>query len=243
MNRSVRDAYRELGVLARSPREALLRRWMVCASIGAFASALPALLPAEGPSAHHRIVRLFSSPEQRIELDRMRNDADFGREAAAVAGAPEPETAPEIAREAGREPAVPALTFNGIALRGDGHRVTWVNGVETATGSTGPRDSSIAVAHAPGVHIRISLPGSSVSPALKPGQTVDFRAGRVLDAYEHAAPAVAGGPTRSGTVEPIPCDPEHGGAVVADSCPSVAPAPAPPAEIGRVREARSRRKR
>ena len=78
------------------------------------------------PAVTTRIGRLFSSPEQRIELDRLRNDPDSGKDAAS-----EQVEAPAIPRNGiakrPRQPSPFAATFNGIFVRNDGHLVTWVD--------------------------------------------------------------------------------------------------------------------
>ena len=214
MKRSVRASRGEPGALAPSVTTASRRRWFVHASIGAFACALPALSAAGDPSAHQRIGRLFSGPEQRVELDRIRNDPDFGQHAGTVAASPgsdagsdaAPDAEHEVGRDAERGPPVRTLTLDGIVLRGDGHRVAWINGVEAAAGPVGPPGAGIAVTHAPGVQVHISLHESRVSTALKPGQTVDLMDGRVREAYERPSWKSAAAASGGEIPDPHSCD-------------------------------------
>ena len=143
---------------------------------------LPALLPLADAYAQSRIGRLFSSPEQRIELDRIRNDPDFGKEAKPVVDEPEPETESGPEPEP-RRPAL-AVTINGVVLRGGGHRVSWINGVETGAGTTSPAGVRIDAERAPDGRIRIRLREGGTSADLEPGQTIDVAKGRVFEAYE-----------------------------------------------------------
>ena len=128
-----------------------------------------------------RIGRLFSSPEQRAELDRLRNNPGSGEVAEPVVAEPRLESGPEPERGL---PAL-AVTINGVVSRGDGHRVAWVNGVETVAGTTTIEGVRIDTDHGPGGQVRIRLPEGRMSAALKPGQTIDVVNGRVLEAYEH----------------------------------------------------------
>ena len=174
-----------------------VRRRSACASIGIPGSVLLLLLflfPTEDAYAQPRIGRLFSSPEQRIELDRLRDDPGLGAEAEAeaetepAAGRTGPESRPAPASS---PPAFP-VTVNGVVLRSDGRRVAWVNGAETATGTTTPE--GLRIDAAPGRGLRIRWPGGRTSAALEPGQTIDAK-GRVRDAYERrAAPGAPGRP-------------------------------------------------
>ena len=169
------------GELSAAPfSRAARRRRRERALAGVFGSALLALLPATDSYAQSRIGRLFSSPEQRIELDRLRNDPGSGEVAEPVVAEPRLESGPEPERGL---PAL-AVTINGVVLRGDGHRVAWVNGVETVAGTTTPAGIRIDADHTPGGRVRIRLPEGRMSADLKPGQTIDEN-GRVRDVYEH----------------------------------------------------------
>ena len=161
------------------------RRRSACASIGIPGSVLLALLflfPAADAYAQPRIGRLFSTQEQRIELDRLRDDPDFRTEAESAAERTGSESRPAPASG----PLALPVTVNGVVLRSDGHRLAWVNGVETAAGSTTSAGVRIDAEPAPGGWLRIRWPGGRTSAALKPGQTIDAE-GRVRDVHERRA--------------------------------------------------------
>ena len=159
------------------------RRWNAPAPIGMLGSILGSillfLLPAADPYAEQRIGRLFSSPEQRMALDRMRNDPGFGKKAEPAADRTASGSLPE---SAGARPAR-AVTLDGVVLRSDGHRVAWIDGVERATGTTLPAGVRIEAQRTPGGSLYIRLPEGRTSTALKPGQTIDAK-GRVRKVYE-----------------------------------------------------------
>ena len=155
---------------------------------GLLGSAVLALAPAFDCEAQSRIGRLFSTAEQRIALDRLRDRPAVEQVVvtAALEPEPEPEPEPELALdpEAGRDAPGLAVTVNGVVLRSDGHRLAWVDGVEAGDGATTPGGAGIEVDRAPGGRVRIRLPERGVHADLKPGQTIDVARGSVFEAYE-----------------------------------------------------------
>ena len=154
------------------------------------AGALALLPPAGDARAQSRIGRLFSSPEQRAELDRLREEAGAG-EAAAPAPAPDP-PARESRPETGRETSALAAALNGAIVRGDGHAVVWIDGIETPTGSSTPAGAHVAAERAPDGRLRIRLSLGRTTAVLAPGQFVD-ESGKVHDGYARPPTAVAAG--------------------------------------------------
>ena len=143
------------------------------------ASALSLLAPTGDSHAQSRIGRLFSSPEQRAELDRLREEVGTGEVAA-----PTPEPAARESRPGtGRE--TPALTaaLNGVIVRGDGHAVAWIDGIETPAGNSTPAGAHVAAERAPDGRLRIRLSLGRTTTVLAPGQFVD-ESGRVRNGYE-----------------------------------------------------------
>lgn len=177
------------------------------------------------PAAATRIGRLFSSPEQRIELDRLRNDPDSGKDADAVAG----RTGHESRPVPGHDPSAPAVTLNGVAIRSDGHLVAWVDGVEAAAGTTTPAGVRIETDHTLDGRFRIRRPGDRTSAVLKPGQSAAAN-GRVRDAYERRPAKV-----RAGIPGERSVDSEGGGkgedAAAPVGAPDAASPPALPASL------------
>lgn len=154
------------------------------------AGALPLLAEATDAHAQSRIGRLFSSPEQRIELDRLRDESGSG---AAPEPVPDPDPAGRVSRPEpeGGSPAF-AVTLDGVVVRSDGHRVTWVNGVETAAGGSTPAGVRVETVGVPGGGFRIRVSRGATSVVLAPGQSVDG-SGRVRNGYERPSGAVAAG--------------------------------------------------
>lgn len=153
---------------------------------GALGCALLILSPAPGLHAQERLGRLFSTPEQRIELDRLRDDPDFGRMPEPAAASAEPLPAPEP--EAGLGVPALAVRVDGVMLRGGVHRVSWINGAMTGAGTAAPGGVRIDDAVSDG-RVRLRLPDGRSTVALKPGQTIDGARSRVLEAYETKPPA------------------------------------------------------
>ena len=153
---------------------------------GVFAGVLLACPLVTDSYAQQRIGRLFSTPEQRMELDRIRSDPGAGEEATPVAVPTIPESPPES------EPGLPAfsVTVDGVALRSDGHRVVWVNGVETEVGGKTPAGVGIEGTLAPSGRLRIRLPAGGRRVVLRSGQTIDVD-GRVREAYERRSAGIA----------------------------------------------------
>ena len=155
---------------------------------GAAAAGCLLLALAPAPDSHaQRIGRLFSTPEQRAALDGMRDDPGFGRKPApAAAAAAEPEPVAGSGPKPMPEPAAPAVTINGIVLRGGVQRVSWINGVAVDAGAAAPGGIRIDAGRAPGGRFRVRLPDGRSTIDLKPGQKTGVVKGRVLEGYEHA---------------------------------------------------------
>ena len=150
-------------------------------------SALLCCALAPDAYAQTRIARLFSSPAQRVELDRLRHEYDDGKDAEPAVD----RTEGEFRLESTRRSSALAVTFNGVILRSDGHRVAWVDGVETAEGATTPAGVRIDADHTPGGRLRIRLSHARSSAVLAPGQFVGD-GGRAREAYESRSDRVAG---------------------------------------------------
>ena len=159
------------------------------------AGAFPLPAPAGDAHAQSRIGRLFSTPEQRAELDRLRENPGAGEVAAP---APEP-PARETRTETEREPPPLAATFNGIVFRGDAHRVAWIDGVETPAGGSTPAGVRVESERAPDGRLRVHLSLGRTTAVLAPGQSVDAD-GAIRDGFEgrRATPLLL--PTFTGNV-------------------------------------------
>ena len=170
-----------------APRRRQTRR----AAAGMLGSALLSLALVVESHAQTRIGRLFSGPDQRIELDRLRSAADVG---ASVEPVVDPPAGPDS--RFGPEGGTTALaaTLNGLVVRSDGHRIAWIDGVETVPGTTSATGLRIEARHALGAPLRVRLSDGRTSAVLEPGQSIDAD-GRMRDAYERrpagTAPGVA----------------------------------------------------
>ena len=187
---------------------------------GLLASAVLALATALDCPAESRIGRIFSTVEQRIELDRLRDRPAV--EPAAEPAASEVEAEPRLALDAepdpdpesdpesdsGRDATSLVVTVNGLVIRSDGHRLAWVDGIEAGGEATTPGGAGIEVHCARGGRVRIRLPERGVDAELKPGQTIDVARGSVFEAYEsrpvHGAAGTSGGRAREpGIAAPV----------------------------------------
>ena len=148
--------------------------------------AVLALAPAFDCLAESRIGRLFSTVEQRIELDRVRDRpaVEPAEQPAASGIEPALEPRPTLDPESERDAPSPPVTVNGVVLRSDGHHLAWVDGVEVGAGAAVLDRAGVEVDHAPGGRIRLRWPERRVQVDLKPGQTIDVVRGRVFEAYE-----------------------------------------------------------
>ena len=169
-------------VTAHSP--ALRRRPRTGTSV--LGSALLLVAVSVQSEAQSRLGRLFSGPEQRIQLDRLRSDVDVTAPGEPVAG---PDEADSDSRP-GPGPPVFAATFNGLVVRGDGHRMAWIDGVETVPGAMTPTGVRIDAVRTPGGRLRVRLSDGRTSAVLEPGQSVDAE-GRIRDAYERGSTGTA----------------------------------------------------
>ena len=157
------------------------------------AGALALLAPARDAHAQSRIGRLFSTPEQRAELDRLRENPGAGEVAAP---APEP-PARETRTETGRDPPALAATFNGIVARGDARRVAWIDGVETPAGGSTRAGIRVEPERARDGRLRIRLSVGRTTAVLAPGQSIDAD-GTVRNGYERRPGAFTAGTIAEG---------------------------------------------
>lgn len=129
--------------------------------------------------------RLFSTPEQRALLDRIRREKDIRREVQ-----PEVETevetaaAPEVVEEP--EPEAPPLgdiVVNGLVMRTGGPATAWVNGYPLLNGQ--PTGEGVVVRASPRTgRVTLSLPAGGQSISVRPGQKIQFSGSRVLEVFE-----------------------------------------------------------
>lgn len=136
-------------------------------------------LPAADACAQARIGRLFSTPAQRVELDGLRVRSDDAVDAEPVVE----HAGGEFRPGSPSGPSALAARFDGVVVRSDGHRVSWIDGVETTEGATTPAGVRIDADHSPGGRPRIRLSHGQSRAVLEPGQFID-ESGRTRRAYE-----------------------------------------------------------
>lgn len=118
--------------------------------------------------------RLFTTQEERRELDAYRNDPNYGKFAEA-----------EYSGTQGVSTPLPSdVTINGFVRRSKGHHATWVNGARILNGDStrdGIRLETEALALGT---VRLVLPNDPNILALKPGQRLDVLEGQVMESYQ-----------------------------------------------------------
>lgn len=124
--------------------------------------------------AAQEIGRLFSTPTERAELDRLRQKLKPGEKAPEViANNKTPEAAPTV---------IEKMRIDGFVKRSSGQDTTWVN---QQPQSVQQSSRSVIVEQQPSKPplVSLTLPtGKRVK--LKAGQTVDVGSGKVRDVYE-----------------------------------------------------------
>jgi hypothetical protein len=120
---------------------------------------------------------MFSTVEQRAELDEIRDEYEYGKPVQAVVRRPDADV--EAA-----QPALPQVTVNGIVLRSSGANVSWVNGTGIVSGQRTPEGIRVVAGRRNGVgEVRLILPSGVDTAPIKPGQKIDVVNGRVVDTF------------------------------------------------------------
>ena len=145
---------------------------LICALVCAPAlTGFAAAVPAQG------LGRLFSTPEQRVELNRARDRYDPTRQEVIIKQgkvvAPEVEAPP---------PPLPELMVNGLIRRSDGRSSAWVNGTQLRSGEA---TADGIVLESDGQSVKFVLPSGSNTSAIKPGQMLDPNRGEVRELYKY----------------------------------------------------------
>lgn len=144
---------------------------------------LPALQPA---SAAEELGRLFLTPEQRAELERLRHAPPPAPAPPPIVDATLPAPVEELPQEQMLPPPpppyVPPVTVNGVVLRSDGQGTAWVNGQNTLEGDFSQQN--IRVMNPRGESVSIVTPEHLPNVRLKPGQTYDPATNTIVDVYQ-----------------------------------------------------------
>lgn len=145
--------------------------------------ALVLLAAIVSPTHADDLGRLFFSAAERQALDA-------ARATAALPVPPPPSvstTDVQLLAESPTDIATPPVTVNGIVSRSVGPSSAWVNGENLETSRTsipGSRDHPVSVRHG----ALEFTPDRQQRLRVKPGQTYDPIAARVLEAYDQAMP-------------------------------------------------------
>ncbi len=141
-----------------------------------------------GPAPADELGRLFFTQAERARLDAERSASSLPAVDAKIE--PSPSVAPP------QEPALaapPSLTVNGLVLRAHGPSTAWINGtpgtrreLATARGLESGRELRIG-------RDAVEIEEDHARARVKPGQTFEPHAGRVVESFE-SAPAAAAAP-------------------------------------------------
>ena len=131
------------------------------------------------PAHAEALGRLFTTPQQRAELERLRH---------APPPAPKPKLVeqPKVEAPQAPPPTVPPITVNGVVVRSDGESTAWVNGQSTVDGNVDVDNVQVNPRRIKGLSVPITTPSNLPDVRLKPGQSYDPDTGTVVDIYQQS---------------------------------------------------------
>lgn len=173
---------------------------------------LPGAAPAAEAPAWREMGRLFTTPETRETLDRMRLQAR-------QPPPPPPEESPAEQKAEEATPNPPQVTVKGMVQSNRGKKVVWLDGFNTMTGTLTDDQVRIRLEESRRQGVVFTLPADpDARHTLKPGQILDTRTNRVHEGYNPPhAPSLAIG-------QELPSEPETKTA----EKPAAPPPPTPP---------------
>jgi hypothetical protein len=143
------------------------------------------------PLQAEELGRLFLTPEQRAELERLRNgivETPVVEPPPAVVQGELPPPVPELGAEhilpEAPPPTVPPITVNGVVLRSNGQGTAWVNGENTYDGDFSA--DNIRVGRPQSKFVQIRTPENLPDVRLKPGQTYNPASNTIVEPYDHS---------------------------------------------------------
>lgn len=174
-----------------------------------FGALLVSGLAAEGAHTADPLGRLFTTPQQRIRLDELRQALPQGEEAITAQLLPE-EPGDAAAPEG---PAGESITVKGLVTRKGGESTAWVNGSNTFEGDVASQYLRIENKdiHPRGVDIR--LPNQEAPVSVKVGETYDPATNQIVDLASpngppaQAVPAPAADEPQVESQAPVPAKP------------------------------------
>jgi hypothetical protein len=162
------------------------RRITAAAARGIIGLSLIAAGALNPVAAAEQLGRFFLTPEQRVELERLRHAPPVPVVPPApppVVEADLPPPVTELSREEMLPPApppeVPPITVNGVVIRSGGQSTAWVNGQNTLEGDFS--SENIRVDRPRGESVHIVTPEHLPDVTLKPGQTYDPATNTIID--------------------------------------------------------------
>ncbi len=142
---------------------------------------LPVVLPQHGHGSGMNQVptlgRLFTTPNQRAQLDRARRMAQIKQQYQAQGGGMQ-----EMQQQAFK----PSITVQGMVTRSRGPNAFWINEAKTVRDDPLPEGAHLPEGLDPTQqpYVLVTLPKSHEEMVVKPGQTLNGLTGRVLENYE-----------------------------------------------------------
>lgn len=146
---------------------------------------LLALALCTGAAPARDLGRLFFTPEERAELDAARRAPLVAADETTEPAAAPPELAPDAPPV-----AAPPLTVNGLVRRAHGPSTAWINGAPGTPGEL-VQDDGRRLRIGPDA---VELGAAAARARVKPGQTYDPAAGRVVESFERAPADAAAAP-------------------------------------------------
>jgi hypothetical protein len=143
--------------------------------LGALAHLAAALAALPPSAAAQSIGRLFTTVEERLRLDEIRDY--YVPERLARQLAPEPTRGAEPA-----PPPLPAATVNGVVKRSSGNDTVWIDGSSILAGQATAEGVQVLTDER-GDGVRLKLRDGAATARIKAGQQVDFASGTVVDTY------------------------------------------------------------
>jgi hypothetical protein len=128
-----------------------------------------------GSARAEALGRLFTTPQQRAVLERLRH---------APPPAPKPKVVEQPKVVVPPPPEVPRITVNGVVIRSDGDSTAWVNGQSTGEGRDEIDSVQVNPRRIRGLAVPITTPSNLPDVRLKPGQSYDPATGTVVDIYQ-----------------------------------------------------------
>ena len=123
--------------------------------------------------------RLFTTPEERSELNEIRADPNWGVVDSA---------APVEVEVTPTGPVVPHVTINGVVFRSSGINASWINGLSIPSSDATREGIRVQTRRLEGGGaVQLSMPGGLETIEIKPGQKIDLVSGGVFEPYEFEA--------------------------------------------------------